>query len=137
MSKNGNKGIAIIVIFYILVAVAFFILGIVNFIPSNTYLTTFGGELWLDYAVDLPIIGSYLDTLGNYILPYPNITIIAVVLIILGVIMALDAIGLLKRKKWAHSLAVLIGIMAIVVIIGIILVWYLLKSEIKTEFGKI
>lgn len=136
MSKNGNKGITIIAILYILVAIVFFILGIVNFIPSNTYATTFGGELWLDYAVDLPIIGTYLGTLGNYILQYPNITIIAVVLVILGVVMALDAIGLIKRKKWAHSLAVLIGIIAIVAIIGIILVWYLLKSEVKMEFKK-
>ncbi|MBD3227815.1 MAG: hypothetical protein GF329_06470 [Candidatus Lokiarchaeota archaeon] len=138
MSKTEKKmGITIIAILYMLVAVAGFILAILNFIPSSIYSTSLGGELWITILEPLPTIGGILGTIGDLILPYPIITVIGVVLLIVGIIMAIISIGLFKLKKWAHSLAILIAILAIVVIIGIILVWYLLKPEVKEEFGKI
>ena len=139
MSSEKKLGITLIAILYMLAAVLFIILAIINFIPSMVYTyTSFGGELWITYLETLPIpfIGGILQILGVYLLPQPNITIIAIVLLILGAIAIIDAIGLFARKKWAHSLAVLFAVVAIVIIIGIILLWYLLKSDVKMEFGK-
>lgn len=140
MNKTEKRlGITIITILYVIVAVGFFILAILNFIPSSSYptYTSFGGELWITILEPLPTIGGILQTIGDLILPYPIITVVGIVLLIAGIIMAIISIGLFKMKKWAHSFAILIGILAIVVIIGIILVWYLLKPEVKESFGKI
>ncbi|MHA1695283.1 MAG: hypothetical protein ACTSXT_05245 [Candidatus Helarchaeota archaeon] len=136
MVKKGDKiGIKIIGFLFMLVAIVFFIVGILCQIPSvKIPSTSIIGEIWQNYIVNLPYLGSYLNKLTPFLISYMQI--LGIVLIILGIILAIDSIGLFKLKKWAHSLAVLLSIIAIIVLLGIIFVWYLLKSDIKEEFGK-
>ena len=132
MSSSDRKiGITIISILFLLAAIVFIVVSILCFIPLGTSIAE---EVWTSHLVTLPVVGTYLDMLTSFVIPY--ISIWGMIVLIIGIVVAIDAIGLFLLKKWAHSLAVLISIVAIVIIIGIIFIWYLLKTEVKMSFGK-
>ncbi|MHA1269170.1 MAG: hypothetical protein ACTSPY_05225 [Candidatus Helarchaeota archaeon] len=137
MTKSTKKtGVLIIAILFILAGIVLAIVGILCFIPSQSIAgTSIIGEIWQVYVINFPYIGSYFDKLTKYVIPY--LMTLGGIAIVIGAIILLDGIGLFLYKKWAHSIAVLLSIIAIVVIIGIIFIWYLLKPEVKESFGKL
>ncbi|MHA1650182.1 MAG: hypothetical protein ACTSYB_08310 [Candidatus Helarchaeota archaeon] len=83
----------------------------------------------------LPLIGDlYVNNLQSFLMD-PNIWLIAgIIFIAIGVIDVLTFIGLLKLKKWGYYIALIISIPLIIVILGIIFIWYLRKDEVKAAF---
>ena len=120
-------GITLIAILFILVAAAIIIVGISD-------ITGLGPTIWQQNIVTLPMVGSYLNMITPYYVPYA--TIWGIVSIIGGAIPLICAIGLLLLQKWAHTFALLLSIVAIIVLIGIVLIWYLSNDHVKEAFGK-
>ncbi|MHA1231242.1 MAG: DUF2127 domain-containing protein [Candidatus Helarchaeota archaeon] len=134
-NKLNKTGIYIIALLFLLASVVFLIVGILCLVPvQNEPGLTVASQIWLNYIINLPIVGVYLDKLSSFVLP--NIQIIGIIALIVGIIIIIDSIGLFKLKRWAYSIALLISIVAIALIIGIIFVWYLLKPETKIIFDK-
>jgi hypothetical protein len=60
--------------------------------------------------------------------------IMGYIFIVIGVLDILIFIGLLKLTKWGYWLCIIISIPLIIVILGIIFIWYLRKDEVKAAF---
>ena len=126
MGEDRPLGTIIMAIIMIVVGTAFVVLGVLA-------MTGMLNVLLLTLAVD-PTIGALLGPIIMLLMPY--ITIIAILVIILGIINFLGAIGLLSKTTWGWILAVITSIAYIVVIIGLIFLWYLFQDDTKTAFGK-
>ena len=125
MRPGGVTGIAIL---FLLGGVALLALGIMC-----TAMTAFVVAFW-DANIGpllawVPILGERLVALDP-----GTCTLIGYVLIPIGAVDLVTFIGLLKLKKWGYWLAILISIPLIVVILGIIFIWYLRKDEVKAAF---
>ncbi|MDD1777108.1 MAG: hypothetical protein LUQ65_02995 [Candidatus Helarchaeota archaeon] len=125
LRPGGVTGIAII---FLLGAAAFLAVGLVLLINPN-----FVKDFW-DINIGpllawIPFVGSIVASinLGTW-------TLIGYAGIIVGIVDILIFIGLLKLKKWGYWLAIIISIPLIVVILGIIFIWYLRKDEVKAAF---
>jgi len=125
LRPGGVTGIAII---FLIGAAAFLALGVV-FLMNPLFVQTFIHDTIWPLVSWVPIIGGILETVE-----LSTITILGAVLIVVGVLDILIFIGLLKLKKWGYWLAIIISIPLIVVILGIIFIWYLRKDEVKAAF---
>ena len=77
----------------------------------------------------IPLVGDTLADVGLDTLAWVGPLLIAV-----GAVDIVTFFGLLKLKKWGYWLCILISIPLIVVILGIIFIWYLRKDEVKAAF---
>ncbi len=83
----------------------------------------------------LPFIGDlYVNNLQSLFMDPNNWLIAGIIYIAIGVIAVLTFIGLLKLKKWGYYMALIISIPLIIVILGIIFIWYLRNDEVKAAF---
>jgi uncharacterized membrane protein (DUF2068 family) len=127
LRPSGVTGIAII---FLIGAALFIVLGAICLAAPLTVIDVLNGVG--DMVESIPLIGgiaiSLLATLAA------NLLYVGIVGIIIGVIDILIFIGLLKLKKWGYWLAIIISIPLIVVILGIIFIWYLRKDEVKAAF---
>ena len=121
-------GVTVIGIIFLAIGVAALIEGIVFVIMpadiSDWYNANIGPML-----AGLPIAGSYLADLSA-----STFRLFGFAAIALGAIYLLTSIGVLKLTKWGYWIAILASIVLIVVIVGILFIWYLRKEEVKAAF---
>ena len=125
LRPSGVTGIAIL---FLLGAAALLALGVV-FLINPLFVQIFVHDNIWPLVSWVPIIGPMLETVE-----IGTITLIGYAGIIIGIVDILIFIGLLKLKKWGYWLAIIISIPLIVVILGIIFIWYLRKDEVKAAF---
>lgn len=122
LRPGGVTGIAIL---FLAGAIGYIVAGIYLIIDpwilKNFYDGTIGPLIGF-----LPLVPTTLDLL--------YISIMAYAMIPIGVVLIISGFGLLKLKKWGYWLALLVSIPLIVVIVGIIFIWYLRKDEVKAAF---
>jgi hypothetical protein len=125
LRPGGVTGISIL---FLLGAAAFLVLGLVILINTPFVIDFWDTQIGPMLAW-IPLVGDILVTIdpGTW-------TLLGYAFIIIGVLDILVFIGLLKLKKWGYWLAILISIPLIVVILGIIFIWYLRKDEVKAAF---
>ena len=111
---------------WFIVGTAFLILGFIAFTPTIFIL--------LGTLTTVPTIGPMLAPLITMLTPF--VITIAIGVIILGISNFIGAIGLLSQKSWGWTIAVITSIAYLIVIIGIIFLWYLTQEDIKSAFGK-
>jgi uncharacterized membrane protein YqjE len=58
-----------------------------------------------------------------------------VLFIVFAVIVALDGLALWRLKPWARLLAMLIALPLMLILLGLVVLWVLLKPEVKQLFG--
>lgn len=125
--KERPAGITLMAVLFFAIAAGLIVLAILGFMG---FILT----IWQTLLVTFPSIGKYFVPLAPLFVPLNYI--ISTIGLIAGIAIAIDAVGLILLKKWAHSLALFVSIPLIVLIIGILFLWYLLKSEVKMAFGK-
>lgn len=64
---------------------------------------------------------------------------VGVIAILIGILYAITGWGLWNLKSWARIVAIILGILSLFnfpigTIIGIVVLWYLFKTDIKTAF---
>jgi hypothetical protein len=125
LRPGGVTGIAIL---FLIAAAAFLSLGLIIVI-NPVYVQAF----WHDNIG--PLLG-WIPLVGDILIDVQlsTLAIVGPVLIVVGALDILTFIGLLKLKKWGYWLCILISIPLIVVILGIIFIWYLRKDEVKAAF---
>ena len=132
LRPGGVTGIAVLAL---IAGIGLLALGLVI-----TIATDFAMAFYFDnidpIIAGLPLIGSfYSDNLAGYFLN-PTLWLIAgIVFIAIGALLVLTCFGLLNLKTWGYWLAIIISIPFCIVIIGIIIIWYLRKDEVKAAFG--
>ncbi|MHA1265205.1 MAG: hypothetical protein ACTSRS_08240 [Candidatus Helarchaeota archaeon] len=123
-----TKGISSLSILFIISAIIGIVVGIIFLIDpfgvKNTYDTNIGPLL-----ANLPILG---DELADVTLQM--VYVVGGTAVPFGIITLISGIGLWQLKKYGYWLAILISIPLIVLIIGIVFIWYLRKEEIKASF---
>ncbi len=134
-STTKPKGILYIAILYIIVVVAGIVVAILSFMPSATGGVNMMEDLWNQIVLGIPIVGDNIDNLLHSIL-FENATIWAVIVIVLAVIVLVDVILLFKMSPTGRNLAMVIALPLIVVLLGLIILWYLFKDEVKNTFTK-
>ncbi|HUY01319.1 MAG TPA: hypothetical protein VMV49_17290 [Candidatus Deferrimicrobium sp.] len=102
--------------------------------------TAFVLDLWLNnidpMIAGLPLIGSfYTENIAHFFDSTTAWLLIGIGSIAIGALDIVTFLGLLKLKKWGYWLAIIISIPLIVVIVGIIFIWYLRKDEVKAAFN--
>ena len=121
-------GVTWIAVLFLVGAAAFIGLGIVC-----AFMSAFAAAFWNDNIGPLlawiPMIGASLEVLDASIFQ-----ILGYVFIAVGAVDIVTSIGLLKLKKWGYWLCILVSIVLIVVIIGIVFIWYMRKDEVKAAF---
>jgi len=125
LRPGGVTGIAIL---FLLAAAVLLTLGLIIVIApvfvKDFYDHNIGVHLgWV------PLVGDTLLDVG-----LDTLAIGGPILIVIGALDVLTFLGLLKLKKWGYWLCIIISIPIIVVIIGIIFIWYLRKDEVKAAF---
>lgn len=125
LRPGGVTGIAIL---FLLGAAGFLVLGVICLVSPLFVQTFITANIW-PLVSWVPIIGPMLE-----IVELGTITLLGYAGVIVGVLDILTFIGLLKLKKWGYWLAIIISIPLIVVILGIIFIWYLRKDEVKAAF---
>ncbi|RLF39790.1 MAG: hypothetical protein DRN21_03130 [Thermoplasmata archaeon] len=111
MGEDKPSGIVILTILYVLGALGYLGAGAL-FVAGGGFLSGIGGGV-------LAAIGAFF--------------------IILGLIALLVAYGLWTMKSWARMIAIIIAVLMLFnfpigTILGIIILWYLFKPEIKEAF---
>lgn len=124
-SSDKPLGITLIAIIFIIAGVAFIGVG-------GIFLVAFQ-MLW-GMLVTIPVIGPMVAPMGALLTPYT--AILGIVLIVIAVLYIIAAVGCFMLKPWGHTLALIGSIPAIIVILGIIFLWYLTLDDTKTAFGK-
>lgn len=125
LRPGGVTGIALLFIIGAASALAFAIVCIFMTTFITDFYNTHFGPL-LDW---IPIIGDRIKDIGPewwLILGY--------ILLPIGAVEIVTSYGLLKLKSWGYWLAILMSIPLILLIIGIIFIWYLRKDEVKAAF---
>nr|MDO8080501.1 hypothetical protein [Candidatus Freyarchaeota archaeon] len=153
MGVYRPSGVTALAIIFIILAVAGIIAGIAleaifvpmyqNMIISNE-INDFVSFFILYNTYPFPIEMSFLllasmftsmISLMTTMLPLINILHWAVVAaLISSVAYFIASFGLLSMKKWGYYLALILGILSLPSVIGIVIVVYLLVSDIKYEF---
>jgi hypothetical protein len=131
LRPGGVTGIAAL---FLIFGAVILVLGIICAAFSGTVL-----DFWTNTAgpmiAGLPLIGSfYTDHIAHYLDTTTAFLLIGVIFIGVGAIDILTFLGLVKLKKWGYWLAIIISIPLILVIVGIIFIWYLRKDEVKAAF---
>jgi hypothetical protein len=131
LRPGGVTGIAII---FLIGAAAFIILGI-----ACAFMTAAAMLFWTSkiepLIAGIPLINSfYADHLAILLASPSTWMIMGYIFIVIGVVDILIFIGLLKLTKWGYWLAIIVSIPLIIVILGIIFIWYLRKDEVKAAF---
>ena len=125
LRPGGVTGIAIL---FLAVGIGALIFGILcltmaDFV-KNLYDTNFG-----PLFQGIPQIGdNLLDVDIN------TVYIAGAILVPFGAADLLTGVGLLKLKKWGYWLAIIIASPFILAIIGLVIIWYLRKDEVKAAF---
>lgn len=123
LRPGGVTGIAIL---FLLGAIGFLTLGLVIVLDP-----VFANDFWnTNFG---PLLGWVPIFHLNPINPN-SLALVGYVLIVFGILDIPTFIGLLKLKKWGYWLCIIISIPLIVVILGIIFIWYLRKDEVKAAF---
>ena len=102
--------------------------------------TDFMMAFWFDniepIIVGLPLVGGiYTDFLAGFFANPTLWLIFGIIFIAFGAVLVLTCFGLLKLKTWGYWLAIICSIPFCIVIIGILIIWYLRKDEVKAAFG--
>ncbi|MEM2145094.1 MAG: hypothetical protein QW279_07020 [Candidatus Jordarchaeaceae archaeon] len=115
-----------------------------NMVISNifnnllTFYTVNEYPSWFDVDISLFLLTSVLTNAISFATSMQSLTNIMYFAIALGLVSSVlcftASYGLFSMKKWGYYLALVIGILSLPSIIGIILVIYLLVSDIKYEF---
>ena len=128
LRPGGVTGIAII---FLLGAAVFIVLGAIC-LAAPLFIIDILVNTVAPMVAGIPLLGGFaanlITTLAGLVL------YVGIVGIVVGVLDILIFIGLLKLKKWGYWLAIIISIPLIVVILGIIFIWYLRKDEVKAAF---
>ncbi len=125
LRPGGVTGIAIL---FLLGAAALLTLGLIIVIDPN-FVKTFWDTNIGPLLAWIPLVGDTFADVGLDTLVWVGPLLVAV-----GAVDIVTFIGLLKLKKWGYWLCILISIPLIVVILGIIFIWYLRKDEVKAAF---
>ena len=125
LRPGGVTGIAIL---FLLGAAAGIVLGLVILILPLTVIMFWDSNIGPLLAW-IPMIGDNLLSIGA-----DTWFLVGIVAVIIGAVEIVVGFGLYKLKKWAYWLTILISIPLIVVILGIIFIWYLRKDEVKAAF---
>ncbi len=129
------KGILYISIFYVAIAAILVVVAVLCFAPSALHDTLIQ-DIWYEtISPNLPTVGD--NTLRGLWQQYvdPNVTALGVVVIILGGIVGVVAIMLFQLKVWGRNLAMLIALPLMVILLGLIVLWYLFKDDVKAAFS--
>ena len=125
LRPGGVTGIAIL---FLLAAAVALTVGLIIVIDPNFVKTLWDNNIG-PILVLIPLVGDTLEVVGLDTLAWVGPLLIAI-----GAVDIVIFIGLLKLKKWGYWLCLLISIPLIVVILGIIFIWYLRKDEVKAAF---
>ncbi len=130
LRPGGVTGIAVL---FLIAAAIFLVLGVICAFATATAML-----FWFNNIHGL-IAGSfigpfYVDHLMDNLLNPTTWVIAGVIFIGIGAADILTFLGLLKLKKWGYWLCIIISIPLIIVIVGIIFIWYLRKDEVKAAF---
>lgn len=126
MGEDRPLGTIIMAIIMVVVGIAFVAIGAIA-------IMGFLNGLLVTMAAD-PAIGVLVAPLITMLTPY--ITIIGIIVIVGGIVNFIGAIAVLSKTTWGWTLSVIISLVYVVVIIGIVFLWYLFQDDIKTAFGK-
>ncbi len=129
------KGILYITILYLAIAAILVVLAILCFAPGASRPTLLQ-DLWYNsISPSLPSIGdnTIRGLFNEYVNPY--VTGWGVACIIVGGIVAIVAVMLFQMKVWGRNLAMLIALPLIVILLGLIVLWYLFKDDVKAAFS--
>ncbi len=131
LRPGGVTGIAVL---FLITAAAGIAGGILCLVASE-FVANWWTSTVTPILSDFPLIGSYYAShlADNFADPFWW-TIGGAILLAIGAVDLLTSFGLLKLKKWGYWLCIIISIPLIVVIIGIIFIWYLRKEEVKAAF---
>ena len=131
LRPGGVSGIAVI---FLIFGGLLLVLGIICAVATSTVL-----DIWLtkiDPVLDgLPLLGSfYEDHLAHFLDSERAWLLVGIISIAIGALDTVTFLGLWKLKKWGYWLCILISIPLIIVLVGIIFIWYLRKDEVKAAF---
>ncbi len=129
------KGILYISIVYLAIAAILFVAGILCLAPSAvTPGKTMFYDFWQNSIVTIPRIGDNIDEwFGELLLP--NLTGWGVAAIIVAGLLVVIAFMLYQLKVMGRNLAMLIALPLIAVLLGLIVLWYLFKDDVKAAFS--
>ncbi len=128
------KGILYITILYLAIAAILVVVAILCFAPSAAYPgQSMAYEIWNNTVINLPQIGDNFDRWFTELF-VPYIAVWGVVAIIIGAIVAVVAILLFQMKVMGRNLTMLIALPLIAVLLGLIVLWYLFKDDVKAAF---
>lgn len=125
------KGILFTTILYFVIVAVLVIAGI--FIQQLWALLTTGPLSTLPIGINHDLGYNITKYLGG--IYGTDGTGFVVLFSISAVIVVIDAAGLLQLKSWARLLAMLIALPLILVILGIVIIWYLMKPNVRQTFG--
>ena len=128
MNKATSRpdGITLLSALFWVLALLAIIGGIIMMVTSNAII-----ELIEEEGKDVP--HEVIDLLDSLFIG------ISIILIIIGVLYIIAGWGLWTMKSWARLVAIILAIISVLnfpigTILGIIILWYLFKPEIKEAF---
>ncbi len=128
------KGILYITIFYLAIAAILVVAAILCLTPSPVSGQTLFFDFWQNSIVTIPRIGDNIDEwFGELLLP--NLTGWGVAALIVAALVAIIGIMLFQLKVMGRNLAMLIALPLIAVLLGLIVLWYLFKDDVKAAFS--
>ncbi len=129
------KGILYITIFYLAIAAILVVLAILCLTPSAvTPGQTMFYDFWWNYVFTIPKIGDNINVwFGELLLP--NAIGWGVAALIVAALVAIIGIMLFQLKVMGRNLAMLIALPLIAVLLGLIVLWYLFKDDVKAAFS--
>ncbi len=128
------KGILYIAIFYLAIAAILVVAGILCLTPSTAPGPTLFNDFWANNIATIPRIGDNIDEwFGELILP--NVTGWGIAAIIVAALLGVIALMLFQLKAMGRNLAMLIALPLIAVLLGLIILWYLFKDDVKAAFA--
>jgi hypothetical protein len=132
LRPGGVTGIAVL---FLIAAAAFLIVSVICLIEMGALAVSIWQNNIEGLIEGIPFIGPfYIDHLADNLANPTTWVIAGVIFIGIGAADILTFLGLLKLKKWGYWLCIIISIPLIVVIVGIIFIWYLRKDEVKAAF---
>ncbi|MHA1130305.1 MAG: hypothetical protein ACTSQI_02955 [Candidatus Helarchaeota archaeon] len=127
-------GVSAIAILFLITAVAGLAIGIICLVAS-TWVATWWTANVTPLLSNFPLIGNfYMDHLADDFANPFWWTVGGAILVVFGALDGITGYGLLKLKKYGYWLCIIISIPLIIIIIGIVFIWYLRKDEVKAAF---